>query len=140
LHSLPYLVVVAQVEKLVVQITKVSFINNLAMNWIELKSEEELNTVKEKSKERPQVIFKHSTRCSISTMAKSRLERGETPNGIDFIYLDLIANRNISALIADDFKVQHESPQILIIKNGVCIYDESHNGINMEEIEEVINQ
>jgi len=106
------------------------------MNWIQLSTAAEVDTIKKASFEKPQVIFKHSTRCSISSVAKSRLERGETPTGIDFHHLDLIAHRSISNLIAEVFDVQHESPQVLIIKNGECVFDESHNGINMAEIEE----
>jgi bacillithiol system protein YtxJ len=108
------------------------------MNWKEFKEESELEAIKKLSIDKPQVIFKHSTRCSISTMAKSRLERATEPDGIDFYYLDLIAHRNISNKIANDFDVEHASPQILVIKNGECVYDESHNAINMDEIVEVV--
>jgi len=106
------------------------------MNWISLSTAEDINQIKKASFEHPQVIFKHSTRCSISSVAKSRLERADTPVGIDFHYLDLIAYRSISNLVAETFDVHHESPQVLLIKNGECVYDESHNGINMSEIEE----
>jgi bacillithiol system protein YtxJ len=106
------------------------------MNWISLSTAEDINQIKKASFEHPQVIFKHSTRCSISSVAKSRLERGDAPAGIDFHYLDLIAYRSISNLVAETFDVHHESPQVLLIKNGECVYDESHNGINMSEIEE----
>ncbi len=107
------------------------------MNWKEFIDESGLEAIKKLSIEKTQVIFKHSTRCSISTMAKSRLERSAKPDGIDFNYLDLIAHRDISTKIASDFNVEHASPQILVIKNGECIYDESHNAINMDEILEV---
>jgi bacillithiol system protein YtxJ len=104
------------------------------MNWINLNDVTELESIKKKSAEKPQLIFKHSTRCSISSMAKSRLERGNQPDGIDFYYLDLISHRNISQKIADEFAVEHESPQVLLIKDGACVYDESHTGISMDEI------
>lgn len=107
------------------------------MNWKEFSDESALEAIKKLSLEKPQVIFKHSTRCSISSMAKSRLERAAEPDGIDFNYLDLIAYRNVSNKIANDFDVEHASPQILIIKNGECVYDESHNAISMDEIVEV---
>ncbi|MEP6711775.1 MAG: bacillithiol system redox-active protein YtxJ [Ferruginibacter sp.] len=110
------------------------------MNWIPLKNEVELNAMKINSSNKPQVIFKHSSRCSISSMAKSRLERGNTPEGMDFHFVDLIASRSLSAKIAEDFFVEHESPQILIIKNGECVYDESHSGISMDEIIEHANK
>ena len=104
------------------------------MNWIEITSEEQLERIKEESKKQPVVIFKHSTRCSISSMAKGRLDR-ETPlEGYPFYYLDLLKYRPISNKIAEDFHVFHQSPQVLVIRNGECIFEESHNGINMEEI------
>ena len=106
------------------------------MNWREFTTEEGLEEIKKRSNDMPQVIFKHSTRCSISTMAKSRLERSEVPDGIEFNYLDLIAHRNVSSKIAEVFDVEHASPQVLIIKDGVCVYDESHNAISMDEIVE----
>lgn len=109
------------------------------MNWIDLKSEGQLKELSEKSYNRPQVIFKHSTRCGISAMAKSRLERDIAPANADFYFLDLITYRNISNKISSNFNVYHESPQILIIKNGECIYDESHGSITMSEIEENIS-
>jgi bacillithiol system protein YtxJ len=106
------------------------------MTWIELKDEEQLNTIKELSKDKPQLIFKHSTRCSISSMAKGRLERSTQPENIDFYYLDLIKNRQLSDKVAENFSVFHESPQVLLIKNGACVYDESHSGIMMDDIVE----
>ncbi len=108
------------------------------MNWKEFTSEEGLEEIKRRSIEKPQVIFKHSTKCSISSMAKSRLERGNAPEAIDFNYLDLIAHRNVSSKIAELFDVEHASPQVLIIKDGACIYDESHNAISMDEIVEAV--
>ncbi len=106
------------------------------MNWIDLNNIQQLADIKEISKTRPQVIFKHSTRCSISTMAKSRLERNEQPASGDFYYLDLLKHRSISDQIAEDFAVAHQSPQILLIKNMECVYEESHSGIQMDEISE----
>jgi len=104
------------------------------MNWINLTQEEQLQQIKVNSKTKPQVIFKHSTRCSISSMAKNRLEKSTQPDEIDFYFLDLIKYRPISNKIAEIFKVYHASPQILLIKNDECVYDESHSGIDMSEI------
>ena len=106
------------------------------MTWITLQTEQQLDQLKENSYIRPQIIFKHSTRCSISSVAKNRLERSIQPDEIDFYFLDLIKYRPISNKISEDFNVFHESPQILLIKNCECIYDESHSGIDMEEIVE----
>jgi bacillithiol system protein YtxJ len=104
------------------------------MLWTELTGTEALEDLCLRSSARPQVIFKHSTRCSISTMAKSRLERSRAPETIDFHHLDLLRHRELSTAIADRFAVPHESPQVLLIVNGDCIYAESHNAISMEEI------
>src|SRR5262245_43642440 len=106
------------------------------MNWIELTEENQLATINEQSKNQPVVIFKHSTRCSISSMAKNRLERSAQPENILFYHLDLIKYRDISNKIAKNYVVHHESPQILIIRNGECFYEESHNGIDMNDIVE----
>ncbi len=104
------------------------------MDWISLTSSAQLADIIEKSKHKPQLIFKHSTRCSISSMAKNRLERVTPPENIDFYYLDLISYRELSSKIAEEFDVFHESPQVILIKNGECSYDESHSGINMDDI------
>lgn len=106
------------------------------MNWIALETEQQLQEIADTSFTTPQVIFKHSTTCSISSMALNRLERSEPPTNVDFYYLDLLKQRPISAAIAEKFQVHHESPQVLVIKNGECVYDESHYGISMDEIAE----
>lgn len=104
------------------------------MNWKKLNTEDDLQQLIRASHEKPQAIFKHSTRCSISSMVKSRVDRKENPDNIDFNFLDLIAHRSLSNKIAEIFNVNHESPQMLLIKNGECIYDESHNGISVEDV------
>lgn len=106
------------------------------MNWKTLTSEEQLSEINTVSAHQPVAIFKHSTRCSISSMAKARLERAGEPAGLTFYYLDLLSYRPISDKIADLYQVPHESPQVLLIRNGVCIYNESHSGILMDEIAE----
>jgi len=104
------------------------------MNWIPLLTEQQLEEIKVNSAHRPQVIFKHSSRCSISSMARHRLDKNAFPEGIDFYFLDIINHRNISNKIASEFQVYHESPQVLLINKGTCVYDESHSGIHMDEI------
>jgi bacillithiol system protein YtxJ len=106
------------------------------MNWIPLQSEAQLEEIREKSADRPQLIFKHSTRCPTSSVVKNRLERVQQPAAIDFYYLDLLSYRPLSNKIVEDFFVEHESPQVLLIRNGQCIYDESHTGISMDDIVE----
>jgi len=110
------------------------------MNWIRLDSEEQLAEIKAKSATTPQVIFKHSTSCSISAMALNRLERASVPGTIDFYLLDLLRYRSISNKVAEEFDVHHQSPQVIVIKNGEAIYDESHMGISADEIVEQASQ
>lgn len=104
------------------------------MGWISLEQIQQLDQINTASAQKPQLIFKHSTRCSISAMAKSRLYKNALPEGIDFYYLDLINHRDISNQIASMYGVRHESPQVLLIKNGQCVYNESHSGIYMDDI------
>lgn len=108
---------------------------NILMNWNELTSEAQLSEIMETSKERAQVIFKHSTRCSISKTVWNRMERTDLlPENADYFYLDLIAHRNISNKVAEILDVQHESPQALVIKDGKLAYDADHFGIEAEEL------
>jgi len=104
------------------------------MEWIPLTNEAQLGEIISTSNTRPQVIFKHSTRCSISSVAMQRLKRGTLPQELDFYYLDLIAYRSLSNKVADQVDVSHESPQILLIRNGNCVYDESHMSISVDDI------
>ena len=110
------------------------------MDWIPLVSEHQLEAITKLSSRQDQLIFKHSSRCGISSMAKNRLERGTAPANVQFHFLDLIKYRSISNKIETEFDVSHESPQVLLIRDGKCIYDESHSGISMEEIEQQVNQ
>lgn len=103
------------------------------MSWTSLQDEQEWKTVLDSSHHNPKIIFKHSTRCSISSLAKSRLEK-YFKKGDQFYFLDLLKYRSVSNMIAADLGVTHESPQILIIKDGICIYHASHSGIEYDEV------
>ena len=107
------------------------------MNWIDLKSEEDLNKLVEESYQDNigVAIFKHSTRCSISSVAKNRVSTfWDFNEELPIYYLDLITYRALSSLIAEKFNVQHESPQLLVIKNDECIYNASHLSISVKEL------
>lgn len=106
------------------------------MHWIHLTDEEQLKQIVSKSQMRPQVIFKHSTRCSISSVALQRLQKVAQPSNIDFYFLDLLSYRSLSNKVAQTFDVPHESPQVLLIRDGLCVYEESHMGISMNDIVE----
>jgi bacillithiol system protein YtxJ len=81
------------------------------------------------------IIFKHNTTCPISKSVKQKLEQEVDllPQNTPFYILDLLANRDISDSIADTFSVPHQSPQLLLIKDGKCIYNESLYNISAEE-------
>ena len=107
------------------------------MNWIELSDLEQVDQIIQQSLSKPQLIFKHSTRCSISSMVKDRLERQWKShlNEFPIYYLVLIKYRSISNHLADLFGVIHESPQLLIIENGDCVFDFSNSDISVSAIE-----
>ncbi len=107
------------------------------MNWNKLESIETLQTINELSETTTVLIFKHSTSCSISTMALGRLERNWKESEMQNIkpyYLDLIAHRAISNRIAELYHIPHESPQALLIHKGKCIYDASHTDISYNDL------
>ena len=109
------------------------------MNWNYIEKLEQINEVKEKSFHKPQLIFKHSTRCIISKMSLKNFENDFMLDGVvDVYFLDLIAYREISNKIADEFGITHQSPQILLIKDGKVIYDESHEGIDANVLKQFI--
>lgn len=105
------------------------------MKWPEIVSAADLEKIREQSFTQPQVIFKHSTRCSISAMALNRMVSASQPANCTIHYLDLIQYRPLSNQIATDYNVQHESPQMLLIKNGQCVYHASHSDIRMNSLE-----
>ena len=112
------------------------------MQWEKLNQIVQIEALAEESKTQPVVIFKHSTSCSISATAKSRLERQWEDNGLSAIkpyYLDLLAYRPVSNEIADFFQVRHESPQLLLIQDGICTYHGSHMGINLGEVKKRVS-
>jgi len=100
--------------------------------WIPLTTEEQFLKILEEDQA---AIFKHSTRCSISSMAQSRLERDfDVESDINFYYLDLLQFRNISNLIEQTLNVRHQSPQLIVLKKGRVVYHASHSSISAESI------
>ncbi len=104
------------------------------LNWKPLENREQLEDIVSRSTHVPQLIFKHSTRCSISAIAKNRLERQEVPSNVEFHFLDLLRFRTLSDEVAKIFNVRHESPQVILVKNGVSTFDASHTGVEMTSI------
>lgn len=107
--------------------------------WEKLNSIEQLSEIDEISKTQPVLIFKHSTRCSVSAASLNRLERkwdSQKAGSLVMYFLDLLAYREISNELVRKYGVKHESPQVLMIKEGECIYHNSHFGISFEELVE----
>jgi len=108
--------------------------------WIFLTSEIQLDEIVKKSYENPQVIFKHSTRCSISNISMNKFVRNyDIPKGdADLYYLDLLNYRSVSDEVGYKFQVMHQSPQVLVIKNGEAVYNASHYAIQPDKILEFV--
>ena len=98
------------------------------LSWTPLISEEEINTIKEISINQSILIFKHSTRCGISRMIIKQFESlfNEENKQLKVYYLDLLNFREVSSKLSEVFQVIHQSPQLLVIKNGISVYNESH--------------
>ena len=108
--------------------------------WIPLNTVAQLNHIEKKSKTKLQVIFKHSTRCGISSMVIRQFTDmyDLTENDLDLYYLDLLGYRDVSNEIGIKFQVMHQSPQILVIKNGTTVAHASHSGINQIDLKQFI--
>jgi len=108
------------------------------IDWIQLTDINQLEEIN--ASEKPVIIFKHSTRCGISTMVLRKFERNFTieENQLKMYFLDLIAYRSLSNKIASTYNVVHESPQLLLVKNGKAIVHSSHSGIHTIALEDFL--
>ncbi len=107
----------------------------IKFNWLVINCQTSYNDAINMSHNEPILIFKHSTRCSISSLALRKIETNWQDKFINnCYYLDLLSYRDISNKIADELNVFHASPQILVIKNGKCVYHTSHNNISWRNI------
>jgi bacillithiol system protein YtxJ len=110
------------------------------IDWVPLTDLNQLDEIAMYSNDMTVIIFKHSIRCSISMMAKNRLDSTWTDpsTNVKLYYLDLIKFRPISNEIENRFGIKHESPQILLIKNGKCTFSVTHGNINSNVIQKAI--
>ena len=105
------------------------------LNWNQIQDLGKLNEISTISEEKTVVIFKHSTTCSISRMVLRNFENEyNQENNLEIYFLDLLKNRDISNEIANKFSVVHQSPQMLVIKNGVSVYNASHENIHADDL------
>ncbi|NDP28874.1 MAG: bacillithiol system redox-active protein YtxJ [Flavobacterium sp.] len=109
--------------------------SNSKINWIPLQQIGQLDEMVTSSEQKPAVIFKHSSRCSISRFALKQFEKDfDLDDTVDAYFLDLLEHRDISNEIASRFGVYHQSPQLLLIKDGKSVYDVSHDAIDAGEL------
>ena len=107
--------------------------------WLPLTTLDQLDKITEQSKGKTQLIFKHSTRCGISRMVMSQFVSAyDVDSNADLYYLDLLNYRDVSNEVGYKFQVMHQSPQLLVVKNGVVVAHASHGGINEMELEKLI--
>jgi monothiol bacilliredoxin len=108
--------------------------------WIALNTIEQLDVIASKSETKTQVIFKHSTRCGVSRMVLNQFVDAYelTEEDLDLYFLDLINYRDVSNEVGYTFQVMHESPQLLVIKNGVVVAHDSHGGVNAIDLDSFI--
>lgn len=111
------------------------------MNWIQLTDLGQLNELVVTSMDKTMLVFKHSTRCSISRMALRQFEKefDIAEDKIDTYFLDLLNYRAISNEITIRFDTEHQSPQLLLIQNGKVIYTVSHSDISAEELKKQVH-
>ncbi len=111
------------------------------LNWQHLNELEQLELIHQKSFTRPQVIFKHSIHCGTSAMAKYQLEESwDLHQTIDFYYLDLINHRQISNAISTKYQTTHQSPQLLVINQGVVTNHVSHHRVSMDWLKQTLSE
>jgi bacillithiol system protein YtxJ len=105
---------------------------------LELREDQDFQSLLERSKTDPILIFKHSTQCSISSQAYDELERFRETSGVTCGVVLVIEDRRISNAIAESLGIRHESPQAIVIKNGRPIWNASHWSITAESLNEVL--
>ncbi len=108
--------------------------------WNVLEEPSQLAKLREISYQKPVVLFKHSVRCGVSAMAKHHLESNWSllSGELEFYFLDLIRHRSISNQIAEEFNVRHQSPQVIVLREGRVIYHTSHHLINAQVLREAL--
>lgn len=104
-------------------------------HWTRLEAPEQIQQIQQESAAQPVIIYKHSTRCGVSSAVLNRLERSaSTFKGAKLYFLDLLKFRLLSNLVAEKFSVPHESPQLLLIANGQVVLDLSHFDIEPAQV------
>ena len=110
------------------------------IQWEPLESVDQLDNVIKNSTLKPKVIFKHSTRCGISRMVLRQFENGFEKNDdeVTFYFLDLLNYKEVSAAVASKLNVVHQSPQVIILYNKEILHTESHQGIDIKRVQQIV--
>lgn len=105
-------------------------------DWIGLNTLDQIKELIALSDEKPVAIFKHSTRCGISSHALHKLMEGwdVAPEALAFYYLDLLAFRHLSNAIAEELKVHHQSPQIILLNKRKVVHQATHGAISLTDL------
>ncbi len=112
-----------------------------ATPWIDLNSMEQIDEIEKVSEEKTVAILKHSTTCGISRMVLKMFESDydlDENQPIALYFLDLRSYRDVSNEIAARFKVKHESPQLIVLKNREVVHHASHQGISADKLKELV--
>lgn len=104
----------------------------LVAAYTEISSVGQWKDVLERSKEKPVLVFKHSTTCPISAYAYGEFTSFESP--VETYLVKVIENRSVSNEIENDLGVRHESPQALLISNEKAFWNASHRKITKKEL------
>ncbi len=110
------------------------------LNWIPLNTLDQLETIEKESNTETVLIFKHSTRCGISSMVIKQFENlfSEEHQHLKVYYLDLLSYRNISDEVGYKFQIMHQSPQLIVVRNGISVHNASHYDITQTNLSRFI--
>lgn len=113
-----------------------------ALPWIAITSTNQLNELLHNIGEKPVLLFKHSTRCAISSMALNNFERNWSTGKdlCDLYFIDLLQYRDVSNLTTELTGVEHQSPQAIVIKGKEIVYDATHSSISARDIETILRK
>ena len=111
------------------------------IQWDTLESIDQLDNIIKNSSIKPKVIFKHSTRCGISRMVFNQFQKGYESNddNVTYYLLDLLSYRDVSNAVAQKLNVVHQSPQVIILFNKEVIHTESHHGIDIKKVQQIVS-
>jgi len=110
------------------------------MNWHTLDSQSQITQILQESHKTPVLVYKHSYRCSIATVAHNRIKNVEGLENLDAYLLDVVKDRPISKELARILDIEHESPQAILLKNGSAVYHASHLGIFPEDLKAILQE